>query len=170
MISNTLIHHPRLKRIRSRHGKLATSFFELLGEPDPAVPTEVRPMRAQLEARHPGIKDIHVVRIMQDLENAGFGRFVPGRGTKRSRFEWTKLDTAGLPSYGFSRAIVSSPVAPVTAVAVDTQLTSPTPSADTHRISFGLRKDFTVDLQLPRDLTADEAQRLSNVILALPTP
>ena len=167
MISSTLLQHPRLKRIRSKYGKQATSFFELLGEPDPAVPTEVRPMRAQLEARHPGIKDIDVVRIMQELEKADFGRFIPGRGTKRSRFEWTNLDSSRGMSYVSSQAIVPRPVATAPVVSQPTMTAS---APDTHRISLGLRKDFTVDLQLPRDLTAEEAQRLSNLILALPTP
>lgn len=37
-----------------------------------------------------------------------------------------------------------------------------------HRIEYRLRKDFSVELTLPADISAEEAERLSKFILALP--
>jgi hypothetical protein len=166
MISNGLAQDSRIKRIRNTHGSLGAKFFELVGEPSATTVTEVRPLRALLEASHPGVKDIDVVRIMKRLGKAGFGRFIPGRGSNRSRFEWSGVSSA------------KTDVAPVFGT-VDPAVTSPRPQSgsvvpatapDTHRIMFRLRKDFTLDLQLPSDLSAEEAQRLTAFILALPAP
>jgi hypothetical protein len=169
MISLALTQDSRVKRIRRKHGSLGTKFFELVGEPSSGTVTEVRPLRAQLEASHPGVKDINVVRIMKSLGKAGFGKFIPGRGTKRSRFEWRGL------SHGKAAAKTAPLASAQTAYEVNSAAPMTSPASgivrhDTHRIIFRLRKDYTLDLELPSDLSSDEAQRLAKFILALPVP
>jgi hypothetical protein len=168
MIAPNLIQDPRIKRIRSKHGSLCANFFELLGEPASGSVTFVKTMLEGLALRHPGIARIKVVKIMQDLQRAGFGRFIPGRGTKRSRFEWSGA-LPGRPAAAQAPTVNVAAPAPAYSHQVRASLAGSVPS-DTHRIIFRLRKDYTLDLELPSDLTNDEAQRLSKFILALPAP
>lgn len=176
MITSSLLQDSRIKRIIRERGRLAANFFELVGDPSPGTITEVRPLRALLEPNQPGVKDIEVVRIMQDLEERGFGTFTTGRRGKPSRFEW-----GGLVGRTSAPPALASPAPPrqqyPAALGLEIER-APAPSGrglpagpvttDGHRFLFRLRKDYLVDFELPIDFSSEEAQRLCNFIKALP--
>lgn len=170
MITSSLLQDSRIKRIIRERGRLAAKFFELVGDPSPGTITEVRPLRAQLEPNHPGVKDIEVVRIMQDLEERGFGTFTTGRRGKPSRFEWggllgSTLSPPAPPRQQYPAASLEIERAPAP---TGRGLPAGPVATDGHRFLFRLRKDYLVDFELPIDFSSEEAQRLCNFIKALP--
>lgn len=184
MIIPSLLQDSRIRRIARDHGSLGASFFELVGDPAPGTVTEVRPLRAQLELRHPGVKDIEVVRIMQKLEERGFGSFTTGRRGKPSRFEWGSALESSSGSDGLFSPATKRPRDPsefgpqikherLRESAGMESLQQRPPfrrpfASDTHHVMFRLREDRVVNLEVPIDLSAEEAQRLCNFIKALP--
>jgi hypothetical protein len=186
MIIPSLLKDSRIRRIARNHGSLGASFFELVGDTSQGIVTEVRPLREQLEPRHPGVKDIDVVRIMQELEERGFGSFTIGRRGKPSRFEWgSALETSSGPDVLYSPAPKRprDPSAfafktegererkPADEVSLQQGLSFRRSVApDSHRVMFRLRKDYLVDFELPIDFSSEEAQRLCSFIKALPAP
>ena len=180
MIIPSLLQDSRIRRIARDHGSLGASFFELVGDPAPGTVTEVRPLRAQLELRHPGVKDIEVVRIMQKLEERGFGSFTTGRRGKPSRFEWGSALESSLGSDVLYSPAPKRQRGPASLGADAERERSPAGmgslqhrpplqrvAQNSHRVMFRLRKDYLVDFEVPMDFTADEAQRLCSFIKAL---
>lgn len=123
-------------------------------------PDDGRPLSAKSAAARSGFRD---------LGELGFGRLIIGRRGAETRFEWSvpmQDVLAQLPQTGDSQ--------PVPPEQGDHPVMR-TPSVDSggsdvvdvaHR--FVLRRDFTVEVSLPVDLTAAEADRLASFVRTLP--
>jgi hypothetical protein len=100
-----------------------------------------------------------VIRVLQRLEELGCGRFVAGRKGHPSRFEWA----VGLVDVG--RVAAGEPVVQIEAAPANEV---EEPSDDLLEHNFRLRRDMSVPLRLPADLTSAEASRLAAFIQTLP--
>jgi len=95
---------------------------------------------------------------LRQLESAGCGRYVIGRHGWKSRFVWAvKSQLVSAAASGIQSA-ESLEEDETEEVVVDEGLLEHT---------FWLRPDFAVTVDLPVDLTANEAQRLSDFVRAL---
>jgi len=102
-----------------------------------------------------------VIDVFKAFEECGCGHFKAGRRGKKSRFEWTaRMITVGQAAAGETDRIEA-----LTAEDVDDEDEGSETSLD-H--AYRLRPDFNVPLQLPKDLTTTEAERLARFILTLP--
>ena len=104
-----------------------------------------------------------VVRLMQRLSEMGLGKFVVGRHSKPSRFEWqtSALDAARAASGESNEIDLSAP--PVSEAEQDDS-----GEEDMLEHRFHLRPDFNLTMELPVDLTPVEAERLAAFIKTLP--
>jgi hypothetical protein len=118
-----------------------------------------------------------LIHVLQQLEQLGCGRFIPGRHSKPSRFEWTvEITSVGKAAKGEAVAIPQSE-----SIEVDEGDADP---SDINQIipdnvysrgssariahSYRLRPEFSVSFELPADLSAKEATRLADFIRTLP--
>jgi hypothetical protein len=92
---------------------------------------------------------MEVVRVLQRAGKRGYGRFVVGRGSNKTRVIWKSPEGSA-----------------------DDQKSTANDERTTARASldhvFPL-KEFNVALRLPRDLTSSEAERVSRFIASLAT-
>lgn len=100
-----------------------------------------------------------VIRVFKALEGVGCGTFKAGRKGWESRFEWI----ARMVSVGQAAAGETDLVEEVT----DEDLNEENTELSLKH-QFWLRLDFTVALELPQNLTAAEATRLSEFVRTLP--
>lgn len=100
--------------------------------------------------RRPGLEQLEynpeVVRALKELQLRGFGRFVPGRYRRVSRFVWATADESSHP--------------PTTA--------PPTGRARELTHAYRLRPDLEITMTLPENLTRAEAGRLARFVETLP--
>jgi hypothetical protein len=112
-----------------------------------------------------------VIDFFRGLTTAGFGRLLVGRRGKKTRFQWGR----GVRMLDFAQA-ASSPADPHAAPrdfsraqpgeAPTRAMESCSVGAITYR--FALRRDYLACFELPADLSAAEAERLTNFIKTLP--
>jgi hypothetical protein len=110
-----------------------------------------------------------LVRLLYALANAGCGSFRIGRRSKPSRFEWAA------PAHSIASMILGETQAapePVSTKNRLTQSTSSTPgpaaSSGNELIhSYHLRRELTISIRLPADITEREAHRLADFIRTL---
>jgi hypothetical protein len=164
----SLLEDPRFKKV-ARRSPLHKAFLQAIGTPQEGKELAVKNFSGLLDVR-----DAKVVKVMKDLQKAGFGTFIAGRHGRPSRllWSWGTPVSDGAPS-GPRAEAPSSGATLSSSAPLSAPLESKRPAGDTeedglHRIQYGLRKDFTVDLTLPADISAEEAERLSKFILALP--
>ncbi len=102
-----------------------------------------------------------IVRVFKQLESLGFGRYLPGRWSHPSRFQWT----ASLVEVGKAASGEEEPVQqlPEGQASLDME---EEPDLIAH--GFQLRPDLQITLELPRDLTRGEAGRLAKFVESLP--
>ena len=99
-----------------------------------------------------------LIRVLRLLEELGCGRFVPGRRGHKSRFEWeASLVSVGQVAAGEAEEFEDAPE--------DTGIND---EVDLIGHSFQLRRDLPVEIELPADLTASEADRLASFIKTIP--
>ncbi len=105
---------------------------------------------------------------LRELENLEFGRLVIGRRGAETRFEWSvqMQDVLGeLDQCAESRQPQSLQASPAESGSFQVAREEVKGSV-VHR--FYLRKDFPVEMSLPVDLRAAEAERLANFVRTLP--
>jgi hypothetical protein len=104
-----------------------------------------------------------VVSVFKELEQIGCGRYVPGRWSHPSRFEWsTNLSEVGKAASGEDTTVDKLPQEEITSEAASDE----EPDMITH--PFQLRRNLRIVLELPHDLTGDEAQRIATFLQSLP--
>jgi hypothetical protein len=103
-----------------------------------------------------------VIQAFRELQDIGCGSFVAGRHGHPSRFQWT----LGLPSVGRAAAGEDLPLDTISEEerAEDERI----PEGERKIYSFPLRPNLDLKLELPLDLTASEATRLTGFIKSLP--
>jgi len=111
--------------------------------------------------RGTGLKRAYLVLSIKELARLGFGKFIVGRRTQKSRMIWeVDLCDVGICAQGglvdFETNRVGEPEGSP----------SSTPEDITH--VFHLRPDLRISLKLPSNLTSLEAKRLADFILSLP--
>lgn len=100
-----------------------------------------------------------IVRVLKGLADIGCGDFVTGRRGWPSRFVWsTGMIDVGRVAAGEDQQIEQ--------IEQETDEQGATQNFLTH--AFYLRRDVSVEIELPTDLRADEAERLARFISALP--
>jgi len=104
-----------------------------------------------------------IIEFFRRLESIGAGKLIVGRGKRKTRFCWVRQVTM-LEAAAAARAGKGTSPAEAGARSGPEQVDGP--SLLPHQ--FALRPDFVVRIQLPTDLTALEADRLSTFIQALP--
>ena len=163
----SLLEDPRLKKIAGKSA-LHKAFLQAIGIPQEGKELAVKNFSGLLDTR-----DAKVVKVMKDLQKAGFGRFFSGRRGRPSRLIWSWGSTSELSAPRSRSRQAPSPRRPGPSGVMDDaplqSLKRPQDESDgLHRIEYRLRKDFSVELTLPADISAEEAERLSKFILALP--
>ncbi len=103
-----------------------------------------------------------IVRIMQRLEELGLGRYIPGRHSSPSRFEWSTsaLEVAKAATGQEAALDVNIPPGP--------ELADDDGEVDSLEHRFHLRQDLEIAIELPADLSRHEAERLAAFIRTLP--
>lgn len=102
-----------------------------------------------------------IVRVFKELESLGYGRYVLGRWSHPSRFQWS----ASLSEVG--RA-ASGEEATVQQLSEDSDQLEEEEEPDLLAHNFQLRPDLQITVELPADLTRTEAGRLAKFIESLP--
>jgi hypothetical protein len=122
--------------------------------------TPVRVIQRNVEREGNQVSRPDVVRVFRKLEELELGRFVSGRRGRHSRFEW-RVALGSVGQYASQERDDLEPVAEVGEQGDDAE-----DELLQHR--YQLRRDLAITLELPRDLTPSEAQRLARVIETLP--
>ena len=169
---NPLTKDPLIEKLKRRQGPFRR-FFNALGptfEREPGHEETVTDIHNHVVASDPLLTRFDVIKVLKAMDDEGLGAFTTGRKGKESRFAWGQLRLAGGQRFspppgtmGFmlsSSAQVPGPLPRPTA--------PPSTTRKIHTINCLLREDFPVVIDLPGDLTAAEASRLSRIIMALP--
>lgn len=101
------------------------------------------------------------IEFLRQLERLGGGRVVVGRGGASTRFHW----------YADMREVARLALEKRRAERAGAPPASPSRAPDRSvmmRHAFPLRADLMLPIDLPRDLTLEEAERLARFVLALP--
>lgn len=123
--------------------------------------TKLTRMLARLSNNGSSVKKNDAIAAFRRLEECGCGQYIVGRHGWPSRFVWSVGSLAAC--HAAQGSIESVDPLPETDEDVETEIEL---DAVTHYLR--LREDFDVELQLPDDLTAREAQRLCSFISAVP--
>lgn len=98
-----------------------------------------------------------IVELFKEMESLGLGAFVLGRKGGQSRFEWNaRLTEVGQAAIGEADEIEQ-----VAAAELEEDADPDIDSVKMVSHSYALRPDLTVTLELPSDLTQQEADRLA---------
>jgi hypothetical protein len=101
-----------------------------------------------------------IVRILKELEILGFGRYVLGRWSHPSRFQWAaSVAEVGKAASGEETTVQQLPES-------SGEVSDEEPDLLAH--SFQLRPELQITIELPSDLTRTEAARLAKFIESLP--
>lgn len=103
-----------------------------------------------------------IIQVFKELESVGCGTFVAGRHSHPSRFQWTM----GLPSVGKAAAGEDLPLDTISDQ--ERQEEAQVPEGERKTYSFPLRPNLDLKLEIPLDLTAAEAARLTDFLRSLP--
>ena len=120
--------------------------------------TTVERIRSNVAAAGADVPRGDVIQVFKTLEDAGFGHYKVGRKGWETRFEWT----AEMISVGQAAAGEAVKVEQLTPEA---QAKEPEVSL---RHTYRLRPETSITLELPRDFTSAEAERLAQFIRSLP--
>lgn len=174
---------PRIERLRRRQGPYR-KFLEALGplsERPSGTEELVDDIHALVAEKRPSLTRLQVIKCLKAMDDEGFGTFVTGRRGGKSRFYWklprqsrqttTAVDYAPMPS-----TPRSSSGGPFMGFLTTSSAQVPETSfrhgngddSKVHKINCLLRSDFPVAFSLPGDLTTAEANRICQIIMALP--
>jgi len=121
--------------------------------------TTVGRIQANVQAAGIPVSRGDVIDVFKALEDTGCGKFKIGRKGWESRFEWT----AQMVSVGQAASGEAVKVEEVTKEEIEGE-----EAELALRHSFRLRSDVSVTLELPRNLTTVEAERLAQFVRSLP--
>lgn len=121
--------------------------------------TSVERTQAILTANGHEVSRGDIVDLYQELEKLNFGKFIIGRRGRSSRFAWTvSIVSVGKAAAGEPQVIAAAAEPGVAAAEV----------SETLAHTYHLRRDTPVTIELPTDLTRQEAERLAAFIKTLP--
>jgi hypothetical protein len=144
--------------------EVTKAFFEILAKrTNDAKQTRVNRMAQLIELADVAVTTREIVRIMKRLEELGLGRYIPGRHSSPSRFEWsTSALAAAKAAIGQSSDLdLSLPPGPEASDEDESE-------QDSLEHRFHLRPELQVVIELPVDFSPQEAERLAAFIRALP--
>jgi hypothetical protein len=127
--------------------------------------TTVEMLEYALRREVPKVTRTDVIELFRQLATLNCGTFFVGRKGKSSRFRWR----VGLASVGLAASGQSSEIEYLSddeQRVVGSYASSDTDDTVKHR--YVLRQDFEVQIDLPADLNAVEAERLAGFIRTLP--
>ena len=106
------------------------------------------------------ISSANIISFFKRMEGLGVGTFIVGRHSHKSRFAWTVKNT------DLARAAIGE----TSEIPDPPEAESQEPEVEEYSLehSYNLREDFSVDFELPVDLTEGEAKRLATFIKSLP--
>lgn len=106
-------------------------------------------------------KKHELIAAFRKLQDAGVGKYTEGRRGHPSRFEWAvgSLDACRVAQ---GEEVEASPVEFVDSQSEDDQ------EAGILDHYFNLREDYQLEIQLPVDLSKEEAERLATYVRSLP--
>jgi hypothetical protein len=162
MRDNSAVDLRRLRELYQRNPVAGAMLDEFAGRERNRTETKVDNL-LYLTVENRPIKRGEIIRVFQELENMGCGSFVVGRKGHGSRFEWT----VGLPSVGKAAAGEDLPVEVISEEERQEEAAQ-IPEGERKPYAFPLRPNLDVKLELPLDLSAAEAARLSDFIKSLP--
>lgn len=121
--------------------------------------TKIKRMMTLLKSKGSAVEKTEVIAAFRELEDCSCGQYIVGRHGWPSRFVWSvsSLDTCKA-ARGISDSVESIPETD--------DVEGEESETTTHCLR--LRDDFRVEVQLPEDLTTQEAERLCSFISALP--
>ena len=102
-----------------------------------------------------------IIWVFRELENCGCGKFVVGRRGQPSRFEWS------VEMVGVGQAAAGETDQFPGEVSLEDEREE-NGDNDFFEHKFHLRRDLSVTIELPTDLTPQEAARMSRFIETLP--
>lgn len=163
-MSDTVIIHLRTLYAES---EAARAFFDLLVQrKNDGRCTVVDRILSQFPAHGRPVSRRDLIQVMQRMEELGVGRCIVGRRSQPSRFEWSSSMT------GVARAATGAAssddlgMAPRPASPAEEEPVDDDEDVLLHRLH--LRPDFCLSIELPVDLTQQEAERLAAFIRTLP--
>jgi len=144
--------------------EVTKAFFGILARrTNDAKETRVNRTAKLLEAESVAVTHREITRIMNRLGELGLGRYIPGRHSSPSRFEWsTSAKAAANAAIGQTSDLdLSLPPGPEVFEEEDQEV-----GTLEHR--FFLRPELQVVIELPVDFSPQEADRLAAYIKTLP--
>lgn len=123
--------------------------------------TKLSRMIARLEKAGTLVQKSEVIAAFKGLEDCGCGQYVVGRHGRSSRFVWAFSSLETCQAAQGKRESVEPLPETDDDIETDAEL-----DAVTHCLR--LRDDFSLELELPEDLTQREAERLCLFVSALP--
>lgn len=144
--------------------EVTKAFFDILSRrTNDAKQTRVNRVARLLELDGVAATKQEIHRIMHRLEELALGRYVPGRHSSPSRFEWsTSALAAAKAAIGQTSDLdLSLPPGPEVPEEEDLEV-----GTLDHR--FFLRPEIQVVIELPVDFSPQEAERLAAFIKTLP--
>jgi hypothetical protein len=136
--------------------------------------TKVDRLFSVLESSNLTVSRWNLVKVLRELTDLGYGRFIVGRKGHASRVEWeVRTISLGKAAAGTTEKIEPADrdvadvddVGPNDETGMILQAGSP---IDMMRVRYPLRADLEVEMSLPKNLTRREAERLSDFIKTLP--
>lgn len=131
----------------------------------PWVVMKVDRLLQRISERHPSLARSELIGVLRILEMAGCGKFIVGRRSKPSRFEWSvSLVAVGQVAIG-EKEVISEDDCISGDFQDDGDDWEGSGLAD-H--SFRVRSDLTIQMKLPGNLTQAEAKRIAAFVRTLP--
>jgi hypothetical protein len=126
--------------------------------------TKLRVMLLRLKGEGHEVGKSQLIALFRHLETLGIGRFVEGRKGWETRFVWSAL------SLQVSKAAQGqeTDIEEFESDVEDEMMADAECHFDALSHSFHLRPDFQVELALPADFSATEAERLAVFVRSLP--
>jgi hypothetical protein len=108
-----------------------------------------------------------VIAVLKQLQKLRCGEFIPGRRGQPSRFEWS-VDMVELGKAAQGEQVLVTSLSDSAEELEEFGKPEPESEITTLRHVFMLRHDFSVVLNLPKNFSGKESQRLSEFIRTLP--
>jgi hypothetical protein len=155
-----------LTQLQALHAEseVTKAFFGILSRrKNDAKETRVNRTVQLLDAENVTATPREITRIMHRLEELGLGRYIPGRHSSPSRFEWSTSAKAAAKAATHQSSDLDLSLPPGPSISDEEEA-----SVGTLEHRFHLRPELQVTIELPVDFTPLEAERLAAYIKTLP--